>query len=231
MTPPACRVPRAGPGQWSPPPFPIRSAGLGGPGSTRTDKRQTLVASGWQALPLDYRRGIILPFPALPLRVAPEHPGKPPRVSTALGRRREGQRRGDGGSSVGPAGTQGPGPDRGSQPASPCPQPSSQQALVQLGARQDPACPPGQGPGPWPAPTYLGVGEFPRDHHHALRLKVLPVLTRCWSCSGKWQREGEDTVSRDPQTSDPTGLVSFLSLTRRVPHRHPRVPAMPRANP
>ena len=49
------------------------------------------MASGWQALPLDYRRGIILPFPALPLRVAPEHPGKPPRVSTALGRRQEGQ--------------------------------------------------------------------------------------------------------------------------------------------
>lgn len=192
MTPPACRVPRAGPGQWSPPPFPIRSAGLGGPGSTRTDKRQTLVASGWQALPLDYRRGIILPFPALPLRVAPEHPGKPPRVSTALGRRREGQRRGDGGSSVGPAGTQVPG---------------------------------------LPQPTWGGVGEFPRDHHHALRLKVLPVLTRCWRRSGEWQREGEDTVSRDPQTSDPTGLVSFLSLTRRVPHRHPRVPAMPRANP
>lgn len=82
-----------------------------------------------------------------------------------------------------------------------------------------------------PQPTWGGVGEFPRDHHHALRLKVLPVLTRCWRRSGEWQREGEDTVSRDPQTSDPTGLVSFLSLTRRVPHRHPRVPAMPRANP
>lgn len=63
-----------------------------------------------------------------------------------------------------------------------------------------------------PRPTW-GVGEFPRDHHHTLRLKVLLVLTRCWSPSGKWQREGEDTVSRDPQTSDPTGLVSFLSLT------------------
>lgn len=88
MTSPACCVPRAGPGQWSPPPFPHQVCqGPVDPGQTSTDKRRTLVASGWQALPLDYRRGIILPFPALPLRVAPEHPGKPPRVSTALGRR------------------------------------------------------------------------------------------------------------------------------------------------
>ena len=113
---------------------------------------------------------------------------------------------------MGPAGTQGPGPDRGSQPASPCPQPSSPQALVQLTARQDPARPPGQGPGPWPAPTYVGVGEFPRDHHHALRLKVLLVLTRCWSPSGKWQREGEDTVSRDPLFIQPDILCNVLCI-------------------
>lgn len=168
-------------------PFPIRSAGLGGPGSTRTDKRQTLVASGWQALPLDYRRGIILPFPALPLRVAPEHPGKPPRVSTALGRRREGQRRGDAAQCGGPrrapralGQTEGP---------SVCLALSSAQLPAGPGAARCSArtqhALPGQGPGPWPAPTYLGVGEFPQDHHHALRLKaVLPALTRCWSCSG-----------------------------------------------
>ena len=61
-----------------------------------------------------------------------------------------------------------------------------------------------------PRPTW-GVGEFPRDHHHALRLQVLMVLTRCWSCSGKRQHEREDTVNRDTQT-DPTG-VSFLLVT------------------
>ena len=98
---------------------------------------------------------------------------------------------------------------------------AAQLAIIKQVTRQESRCSAG----------YVGVGEFPRDHHHALRLKVLLVLTRCWSPSGKWQREGEDTVSRDPQTSDPTGLVSFLSLTRRVPHRHPRVPAMPRASP
>lgn len=87
--------------------------GRGGPRPGQCDQRQTLVASGWQALPLDYRRGIILPFPALPLRVAPEHPGKPPRVSTALGQRQEGHRRGDTGASRGPSrGIQGPVPSR-----------------------------------------------------------------------------------------------------------------------
>lgn len=86
MASPACHVPRAGPGQWSPPPFPHQVfQGQEGPGQASADQRQTLVASGWQALPLDYRRGIILPFPTLPLRVAPEYPEKPPQVSTALG--------------------------------------------------------------------------------------------------------------------------------------------------
>lgn len=102
MTSPACHVPRAGPGQWSPPPFPHQVCR-----ARRTqasaDQRQTLVASGWQALPLDYGRGIILPFPALPLRVAPEHPGKPREVSTALGQRQKGHRRGDSGTNRGPS--------------------------------------------------------------------------------------------------------------------------------
>ena len=78
-------VPRAGPGQWSPPPFPHPVCRGRGPRPDQHRQETTLVASGWQALPLDYRRGIILPFPALPLRVAPEHPGKPPGVSAALG--------------------------------------------------------------------------------------------------------------------------------------------------
>lgn len=124
-----------------------------GPGQTSTDKRRRPVASGWQALPLDYRRGIILPFPALPLRVAPEHPGKPRGISTALGRRQRGRDEGTEVQARGPAGIQGAGPGSGVLPRLAPSSPGSLKACCGLGARWDTALL-SPGPGPWPAQTY-----------------------------------------------------------------------------
>lgn len=124
-----------------------------GPGQTSTDKRRRPVASGWQALPLDYRRGIILPFPALPLRVAPEHPGKPRGISTALGRRQRGRDEGTEVQARGPAGIQGAGPGSGVLPRLAPSSPGSLKACCGLGARWETALL-SPGPGPWPAQTY-----------------------------------------------------------------------------
>lgn len=155
-------------------PSPIRSAGAsGGPGQTSTDKRRTLVASGWQALPLDYGRGITLPFPALPLRVAPEHPGKPgsqlcPRP------RAEGQTWGQA-RAQGAWATRGTGPGRGSCPPRPGPAPggplpprcSGDTAVLTVEAPSL-AC-----------PSLWGGGGAPRDNRLP-RLRPHRVLTRCW---------------------------------------------------
>lgn len=184
MASPACHVPRAGPGQWSPPPFPHQVCqGRGGPGQASTDQRWTLVASGWQALPLDYRRGIILPFPALPLRVAPEHPGKPPRVSTALGQRQEGHRRGDSGASRGPSRASGAwGQAEESQPASPVEAqlpagPAATSVPAGSQAHRERHSLKTQVPG-LPKPIW-GWEGLPRDNGCALRHQVIQVLTRC----------------------------------------------------
>lgn len=175
MTSPACCVPRAGPGQWSPPPFPhLVCRGLGGPGQTSTDKRQTLVASGWQALPLDYRRGIMLPLPALPLRVAPEHPGKPPGVSTALATDRgtdtRGQKREHRDQTGGASGVldlaEGSWPTLSWPGLAPG---RTAAASVPEGTQHSHS----QCPGPWLAQTYLeGGGRTPQGQPHALRLQV-----------------------------------------------------------
>lgn len=167
MASPACRIPRAGPGQWSPPPLPhLVCWGWAAPGQTSTDQRRTPVASGWQALPLDYRRGLTLPLPPLPLRVAPEHPGKPPESA-----RPRPQAEGQTGRAraQGPAGVRGAGraegscclPDLARCPAGPC----------RLGARWDTALPQSR-PRSLACPNLLGGERVPQGQPHALRLEA-----------------------------------------------------------
>lgn len=154
--PPGPRVPRAGPGQRSPPPFPHPGCGGRGPGPGQHRQETTLVASGRQALPLDYRRGIILPFPALPLRVAPEHPGKPPGVSTALGHGQGDRHKRTDARARGPAGPLGRWPWRRGPGCLALSRPSPRQARCSLCARRGTARPHSLGAGPWPAQTCWG---------------------------------------------------------------------------
>lgn len=119
-------------------------------------------------------------------------------------------------------GVQGAGPGRGSGLAWSCPWPSSRQALLRplraLGHSALSVA--AQVPGlPQPTPEW---GGSPGDNRVPSGSRSHTVLTRCWGRGGKGQREREDRVSRDPRPPRPLQLVSFLSLTWRVPHGHRR---------
>lgn len=75
--------------------------------------------------------------------------------------------------STGPGGaSRAPGQAEGSWPVSPCPPPCFWQALLWPWHLRGCTLPHTQGPGPWPAQAYLGVGGSPRDNHRALKLQV-----------------------------------------------------------